>query len=156
MQDEKLQGNEKIEAAIEGLKKEPTQEMLAHTLTVIRRRMKEEGELIVAVEPGAGDSQLRVHGVRLDDGSCVLHRVVGVRDGSVILMGDGNLHARERCGTDDVLGHVAVVVKGDGREVDCSSTVQRCLAALWMRLLPVRRVLLPLCRLVTGRMTNQR
>lgn len=40
MQDEKLQGNEKIEAAIEGLKKEPTQEMLAHTLTVIRRRMK--------------------------------------------------------------------------------------------------------------------
>ena len=70
MQDEKLQGNEKIEAAIEGLKKEPTQEMLAHTLTVIRRRMKEEGELIVAVEPGAGDSQLRVHGIRLDDGSC--------------------------------------------------------------------------------------
>ena len=29
MKDEKLQGNEKIEAAIEGLKKEPTQEMLA-------------------------------------------------------------------------------------------------------------------------------
>ena len=29
MKDEKLQGNEKIETAIEGLKKEPTQEMLA-------------------------------------------------------------------------------------------------------------------------------
>ena len=58
MKDEKLQGNEKIEDAIERLKKEPTQEMLAHTLTVIRRRMKEEGELIVAVEPRAGDSQL--------------------------------------------------------------------------------------------------
>ena len=42
MKDEKLQGNEKIEEAIEGLKKEPTQEMLAHTLTVIRRRMQEE------------------------------------------------------------------------------------------------------------------
>ena len=42
MKDEKLQGNEKIETAIEGLKKEPTQEMLAHALTVIRRRMKED------------------------------------------------------------------------------------------------------------------
>ena len=51
MKDEKLQGNEKIEAAIEGLKKEPTQEMLAHALTVIRRRMKEDAELIVAVDP---------------------------------------------------------------------------------------------------------
>lgn len=69
MKDEKLQGNEKIEAAIESLKKEPTQEMLAHALTVIRRRMKEEGELIVAVEPGAGDSQLRIHGIQLEDGS---------------------------------------------------------------------------------------
>lgn len=69
MKDEKLQGNEKIEAAIEGLKKEPTQEMLAHVLTVIRRRMREEGELIVAVEPETGDSQLRVHGIQLEDGS---------------------------------------------------------------------------------------
>ena len=69
MKDEKLQGNEKIEEAIEGLKKEPTQEILAHTLTVIRRRMKEEGELIVAVEPGAGDSQLKVHGIQLEDGT---------------------------------------------------------------------------------------
>ena len=69
MKDEKLQGNEKIEDAIERLKKEPTQEMLAHTLTVIRRRMKEEGELIVAVEPRAGDSQLKVHGIQLEDGT---------------------------------------------------------------------------------------
>ena len=40
-QDETLQGNEKIEAAIQGLQKEATQEQLAHTLTVIRRRMKD-------------------------------------------------------------------------------------------------------------------
>ena len=43
--------------------------MLAHTLTVIRRRMQEEGELIVAVEPGAGDFQLKVHGIQLEDGT---------------------------------------------------------------------------------------
>ena len=52
--DEGLQGNEKIEEAILGLQKESTQEMLAHTLTVIRRRMKEKGQVILAVEPTEG------------------------------------------------------------------------------------------------------
>ena len=69
MKDEKLQGNEKIETAIEGLKKEPTQEMLAHALTVIRRRMKEDAELIVAVDPALEASQLNVHVLRLEDDS---------------------------------------------------------------------------------------
>ncbi len=69
MKDEKLQGNEKIETAIEGLKKEPTQEMLAHALTVIRCRMKEDAELIVAVDPALEGSQLNVHVLRLEDGS---------------------------------------------------------------------------------------
>ena len=69
MKDEKLQGNEKIEMAIEGLRKEPTQEMLAHALTVIRRRMKEDAELIVAVDPALEGSQLNVHVLRLEDDS---------------------------------------------------------------------------------------
>ena len=69
MKDEKLQGTEKIEMAIEGLRKEPTQEMLAHALTVIRRRMKEDAELIVAVDPALEGSQLNVHVLRLEDGS---------------------------------------------------------------------------------------
>ncbi len=56
--DEGLQGNEKIEKAIAGLQHETTQEMLAHTLTVIRRRMKEDGQFIIAVEPPKGDGQL--------------------------------------------------------------------------------------------------
>ncbi|MBS6735417.1 MAG: SseB family protein [Clostridiales bacterium] len=69
VKDEKLQGNEKIETAIEGLRKEPTQEMLAHALTVIRRRMKEDAELIVAVDPALEGSQLNVHVLRLEDGN---------------------------------------------------------------------------------------
>ena len=40
-QDKGLQGNEKIEQAIAALQQEATQEMLAHTLTVIRRRMRD-------------------------------------------------------------------------------------------------------------------
>ena len=58
--DEGLQGNEKVETAIMALQQEPTGEMLAHTLTVIRRRMRESGQLILALEApddaGAGDS----------------------------------------------------------------------------------------------------
>lgn len=38
--DEGLNGNEKIEQAVYALQQEATQEQLAHTLTVIRRRMK--------------------------------------------------------------------------------------------------------------------
>ena len=57
-----LCGNEKIEEAIAALQQEPTQEMLAHTLTVIRRRMQENGQFIGSrtadrrrSDPGAGD-----------------------------------------------------------------------------------------------------
>ena len=67
-QDKGLQGNEKIEQAIAGLQQEATQEMLAHTLTVIRRRMREEGQFILSVEPPTGDNQLRIGTVKTGDG----------------------------------------------------------------------------------------
>ena len=59
-QDETLKGNEKIEEAILGLQKETSQEMLAHVLTVIRRRMNENGQVIVAVEMNPGNTQMAV------------------------------------------------------------------------------------------------
>ena len=43
-QDKGLQENEKIEQAIAALQQEATQELLAHALTVIRRRMNENGQ----------------------------------------------------------------------------------------------------------------
>lgn len=66
--DKGLQGNEKIEEAIAGLQQEATQEMLAHTLTVIRRRMKENGQFIIAVEPPKGDDQIRLEAIQTNDG----------------------------------------------------------------------------------------
>ena len=66
--DEGLQGNEKIEEAIEALQKELTDELLAHTLTVIRRRMKAKGQLILAVDAPGGDGKLNVQAVKTDDG----------------------------------------------------------------------------------------
>lgn len=60
--DKGLNGNEKIEQAVAALQQEPTQEQLAHTLTVIRRRIKEHGQLVVAVEPNLGSEQMQLQG----------------------------------------------------------------------------------------------
>lgn len=68
-QDPGLIGNEKIEAAIAGLQKEPSEEALAHTLTVIRRRMKEHGQFILAIEPPGADGQIRLQVTQTSDGS---------------------------------------------------------------------------------------
>lgn len=76
-----LKGNEQIETAIEGLHQELSEEMLAHTLTVIRRRMKEGAHLIVSVgldantilsggvpltDPGEMNSQLSLKTIESD------------------------------------------------------------------------------------------
>ena len=49
--DEGLEGNERLEEAIAALQMEPSGEMLAHVLTVVRQRMREGGQFIVAVDP---------------------------------------------------------------------------------------------------------
>lgn len=67
-QDEGLIGNAKIEEAVLALQNEPSQEMLAHTLTIIRRRMKEGGQLVVAVEPSLESTQMKLQTVKTADG----------------------------------------------------------------------------------------
>ena len=68
-QDEGLKDNEKIEEAIAALQQEATPEMLAHALTVIRKRVRENGQVIVAVEPPAGDGQVRLQAVKAGEGT---------------------------------------------------------------------------------------
>ena len=67
--DEGLYGNEKIEEAIAALQQEPTQELLAHALTVVRRRMRENGQMIIAVEPGMSGEQMKLQAVQNADGN---------------------------------------------------------------------------------------
>ena len=66
--DEGLAGNERLEEAIAALQMEPSEEMLAHVLTVVRQRMREGGQFIVAVDPKAGDAGLSIQAVKTDDG----------------------------------------------------------------------------------------
>lgn len=67
--DEGLYGNEKIEEAIAALQQEPTQELLAHALTVVCRRMRENGQMIIAVEPGMSGEQMKLNAVQTADGN---------------------------------------------------------------------------------------
>lgn len=67
--DEGLLGNEKIEDAIAALQQQPTQELLAHALTVVRRRMRENGQVIIAVEPNAEAGQMKLQVVKTSDGN---------------------------------------------------------------------------------------
>ena len=67
--DEDLLGNEKIEEAIAGLQQSPTEELLAHALTVVRRRMQENGQVIIAVEPNAAADQMKLQAVKTSDGN---------------------------------------------------------------------------------------
>ena len=66
--DEGLLGNEKIKEAIAALQQQPTQELLAHALTVVRRRMRENGQVIIAVEPNGAAGQMKLQAVKTSDG----------------------------------------------------------------------------------------
>lgn len=67
--DEGLLRNEKIEEAIAALQQSPTEELLAHALTVVRRRMRENGQVIIAVEPNAAADQMKIQAVKTSDGN---------------------------------------------------------------------------------------
>ena len=49
--DVSLIGNDKIEEAIVNIQKEPTEENLVRALSIVRHRMNDKGQLIIAVEP---------------------------------------------------------------------------------------------------------
>lgn len=76
--DEGLIGNEKIEEAIAALQQEPSEELLAHVLTVVRRRMREKGQVILAVDmppvqngfaqTGSPEASMQIQAVKTADG----------------------------------------------------------------------------------------
>lgn len=65
--DKELAGNEKIEEYIAILQKEPSEEMLAVVLSTIRRRMREGGEFVVALDSSLGE-QFRLQAMELENG----------------------------------------------------------------------------------------
>lgn len=76
-----------------------------------------------------------------NDAQYVLHRITVIKNGYIILMGDGNLYGREMCTPEEIAGQAALVIKGE-KKIDCTSLTERCKAWGWYALLPWRRYLL--------------
>lgn len=83
----------------------------------MRPALKPDADVVI-LSPVA-DRRLRCGDIvlaRTADGRHVLHRIVALGpDGTLILMGDGNLHRREQCVMADVVGVVSSVRDSSGR-----------------------------------------
>lgn len=77
----------------------------------------------------------------LDSGDYVIHRIYAIDGDRITLMGDGNLVLPEYCSQKNVIGHVTTI-HTPRKDIDPTSSKNRRLAALWRRLLPIRRYLL--------------
>ena len=76
----------------------------------------------------------------------VLHRILSIKDGLVTLMGDGNLYGREYCQVTDICGKVRTILRKGKITIDPNNKTERRKAAIWLKLLPVRRYLLAIYR----------
>ena len=67
---------------------------------------------------------------RVSDGSYVLHRIVGIHDGTITLMGDANLYRTEECRRTDICGKAVAVIR-DGKHRSLTSFRARLHIRLW-------------------------
>ena len=73
-------------------------------------------------------------------GHFVLHRIIGIEENQVTLMGDGNFFGTEVGPKEEVAGKVEAVIKPSGRQRKPGR------GWLWRKLLPVRKYLLKFYR----------
>ena len=78
----------------------------------------------------------------------VIHRIVSIYQDQVTLMGDGNSDSCEICTTDKVIAIAAKVVDDNGRGFNCRSHWHRFKVRVWWSLLPLRRYLLAIYKLI--------
>lgn len=97
--------------------------------------------LVRPVNVNVGDIVLAQ--VKEDD--YVLHRVIGSDNGSVTLMGDGNLSGCEVCRYEDIKAVAKMIIR-DGKTIDCTSRGYIRAVRLWRFLLPARRYILAIYR----------
>lgn len=91
---------------------------------------------------GVGDIVL----ARIRKGTYVVHRIIDIDGDMVRLMGDGNIAGTETCRLSDICGTILWVEDPHGKRKDCRSKTHFRKAAIWRKLLPVRRILLAIYR----------
>lgn len=87
-------------------------------------------------------------------GRFVMHRIVSIDGDRITMMGDGNIRGTESFDRKHILAHVSKIIRcrkdgGESSRIDCESPRHLRLARLWGRLLPLRRWLLALRRIIS-------
>ena len=75
----------------------------------------------------------------IDGKRYVIHRIIGVNEDKITLMGDGNLYETEECNRIDIYGKVESIIR-EGKEHKILSAYAILKAKVWRNLLPIRRV----------------
>ena len=84
----------------------------------------------------------------VEDGHFVCHRIESIKDGVVTMRGDGNVEGTEVFPEANVRAKLLQVVRKGKTYTLTNSRVWKCYSAVWPKLLPVRRYLLALYRLL--------
>lgn len=77
----------------------------------------------------------------------VLHRIIGIEEDHITLMGDGNLIGTEQSTKKDVLAKAVKIIR-NGCYIDIDDIKEQRKAVLWYKLRPMRRWLLAIYRRV--------
>lgn len=78
----------------------------------------------------------------------VLHRVIAKDGERLTLKGDGNVIGTENCYTKDIIGIATVFIRKKKEKADRTDSLKwRVYSYIWVRLNPVRRYALFICRL---------
>lgn len=83
----------------------------------------------------------------VNENQYVLHRVIKIMGNKLILMGDGNLKGCEICTIENVIA-TAVEVIGDNRRYRCRDNKYIRRAKIWKALLPIRKYLLAIYKII--------
>lgn len=78
----------------------------------------------------------------------VLHRVVSIDGNRLKLMGDGNLRECETCSLQDILAVAVEIIKKNSTTYNCRSNWHRWQAVAWYVLLPVRKYMLAIYKIM--------
>ena len=80
------------------------------------------------------------------EGHYMVHRYIGREETDCLMLGDGNLARVERVRRSEVIGLLRYIYRPDGSVQDCLDARWLRKGALWYKLRPVRRFLLPLMK----------
>lgn len=76
---------------------------------------------------------------RIDGKRYVIHRIIGIRNDKITLMGDGNLYDSEVCSRSEIFGTVVRIIR-ERKEYNMTSHYALLCAKAWRFTLPLRRI----------------